>query len=370
MNILPKYRIPFLLIANLILLIGIWSGLQRLGWNLPFPNPKLSAQHGLLMISGFLGTLISLERAVALKYGWSYVAPATIALGSLLFIILPQPTLLPSLLLLFGGLIFLVISIVIIRKFSIFPSYVIGAGVLLWLIGNLLWFAGIKIPNLVGFWAGFLIFVIAGERLELSRVLKITPGMHLLFSLFLTIILVGIVLSIFNLNWGSRITGIGMIFLSLWLFKNDLAMKTLRHPGLHRYISLSLLAGYFWLGVSGVLIIIHGGAAAGPYYDAILHSLFIGFVFSMIFGHAPLIFPAILGVSIQFRKIFYFHLILLHLTLIVRIMGDIIPWIPGRYWGGTLNGVAIVAFLLSTVLSILFAKKAEKLKPGNILCLP
>jgi len=40
-------------------------------------------------------------------------------------------------------------------------------------------------------------------------------------------------------------------------------------------------------------------------------------------------------------------------------MGDIIPWIPGRYWGGTLNGVAIIAFLLITVLSILFAKNAK-----------
>jgi len=359
MNILPKYRMPFLLIANLILLIGIWSGLQRLGWNLSFPNPKLLIQHGPLMICGFLGTLISLERAVASKNVWGYAAPASIGLGSLSLIILPQPGLLPYLLILGGGIVFTAISIVIIKKFPIFPSYVIGAGVVLWVLGNILWFAGLTTSQFVGFWAGFLIFVIAGERLELSRVLKITRKARVIFIIILIVILVGIVQSTFSLIWGNRITGIGMILLSIWLFENDLARKNLYHSGLYRFIAVSLLAGYFWLGISGILNIFYGGAATGPLYDAILHSFFVGFVFSMIFGHAPLIFPAILGVSIQFRQIFYIHLILLHLTLIVRIMGDIIPWIPGRYWGGTLNGVAIIAFLLITVLSILFAKNAK-----------
>jgi len=317
------------------------------------------------MVSGFLGTLISLERAVALKYGWSYIAPALIALGTLLIIVFPHPGLLPPLLILFGGMIFIAISIVIINKFSIFPSYIIGSGVLLWFIGNILWFSGMAISGLVGFWAGFLIFVIAGERLELSRVLKITARARFLFSAFLIIILAGIILSVFNLNWGYRISGIGMIFLSLWLFKNDLAIKTLRHHDLHRYISLSLLAGYFWLAVSGILSLVYGGVGAGPFYDAILHSLFIGFVFSMIFGHAPIIFPAILGTPIQFRPAFYIHLVLLHLTLMLRIVGDLTLWIPGRYWGGMLNGVAIIIFLLNTIISIFLTRPGVRL-PGKV----
>lgn len=313
------------------------------------------------MVSGFLGTLISLERAVALKYKWSYIAPASIALGTLLFIILPQPGLAAALLILLGGVTFAAISIVIVKKFSIFPSYVIASGILLWFFGNILWFSGMPIPRLVEFWAGFLVFVIAGERLELSRVLKITSLARFLFSIFLITILAGIIVSVGSLSLGFKICGIGMIFLSLWLVKNDLATKTLRHPGLHRYISFSLLAGYFWMAVSGILSIIYGGAEAGPFYDAILHSLFLGFVFSMIFGHAPIIFPAILGTPIQFRPSFYVNLILLHLSLILRITGDLTLWIPGRLWGGMLNGAAIVIFLVNTVISIFFAKPNAQL---------
>lgn len=316
------------------------------------------------MVSGFLGTLISLERAVALKYSWSYFAPTLVALGTLLVIVLPQPGIIAPLFILSGGLIFVAISIVIIWRFSIFPAYIIGSGVLLWFTGNVLWFSGVPIPRVVGFWAGFLIFVIAGERLELSRVLKITSITRLLFSVFLITILTGVIAAIFNLSVGFKISSVGMILLSLWLFKYDLATKTLRHPGLHRYISLSLLAGYFWLAVSGILSIAYGGVGAGPFYDAILHSLFLGFVFSMIFGHAPIIFPAILGTPIQFRRSFYIHLVLLHLTLVLRITGDLMLWIPGRYWGGMLNGIAIIIFLVNMVMSVLLSGRNARL-PGK-----
>ena len=58
--------IPFLALAILALLFAMWAGLLRLGWILPtLPNRALA--HGPLMISGFLGVLIPLERAVAIR---------------------------------------------------------------------------------------------------------------------------------------------------------------------------------------------------------------------------------------------------------------------------------------------------------------
>jgi hypothetical protein len=93
----------------------------------------------------------------------------------------------------------------------------------------------------------------------------------------------------------------------------------------------------------------YGGIAGGARYDAILHSVFLGFVFVMIFGHAPIIFPAVLGVSISFKPRFYLHLILLHLTLIVRVAGDLTGWFPGRQWGGLLNVFAILLFFANTL---------------------
>ena len=80
-----------------------------------------------------------------------------------------------------------------------------------------------------------------------------------------------------------------------------------------------------------------------------LHAIFVGFVFSMIFAHAPIIFPAVLGRPINFYPIFYSHLILLQLSLLLRVAGDLILWLPGRQWGGLLNAVAILLFMVNTV---------------------
>ena len=64
----------------------------------------------------------------------------------------------------------------------------------------------------------------------------------------------------------------------------------MRRTGLTRFIALNLLIGYVWLVVSGALALVAGQQAAGLIYDAMLHTLFLGFVFGMIFGHAPVIF--------------------------------------------------------------------------------
>jgi hypothetical protein len=74
----------------------------------------------------------------------------------------------------------------------------------------------------------------------------------------------------------------------------------------------------------------------------------VGFVFAMIFGHAPIIFPAVLGVAVPFHAFFYAHLVLLHLSLVLRVAGDLALWWPGRQWGGLLNVVAILLFFANT----------------------
>lgn len=60
-------RLPLMALALLALLLGLWAVLLRLGWRLPPLTPQLILLHGPLMVAGFLGTLISLERAVALS---------------------------------------------------------------------------------------------------------------------------------------------------------------------------------------------------------------------------------------------------------------------------------------------------------------
>jgi hypothetical protein len=55
---------------------------------------------------------------------------------------------------------------------------------------------------------------------------------------------------------------------------------------------------------------------------------------------------------VPFRPIFYLHLGLLHLSLLLRVSGDLLPWLAGRQWGGLLNVVAILLFLANTAWAV------------------
>jgi hypothetical protein len=137
----------------------------------------------------------------------------------------------------------------------------------------------------------FLVLTIGGERLELSRVLRPASGQLRIFGVIAAALLLGAILSLFSLSWGTRLSGLSMLALSLWFLRNDLATRTIRHANpLTRYIASCLFAGFLWLGLGGLLLLYFGALYAGPYYDAALHAVFVGFVISMIFGHAPIIF--------------------------------------------------------------------------------
>src|SRR5690606_39847014 len=81
--------------------------------------------------------------------------------------------------------------------------------------------------------------------------------------------------------------------------------RTIRGAGLPRYAAACLLAGYAWLGVAGALWAATGLSSGRYLYDAALHALFLGFVISMVFGHAPVILPAVLRVRLPYRPILY-----------------------------------------------------------------
>lgn len=198
-------------------------------------------------------------------------------------------------------------------------------------------------------WGGFLVLTIAGERLDLSRIMGLSEVGRAIFLGVVAVFLAGLALSGVNLGLGTRLAGAGMIALTLWLARHDIARWTVRRAGLPRFIAVCLLSGYVWLGISGALALLVGGVVMGPLYNAMLHSLLLGFIFAMIFGHAPIIFPAVLGVTVYYRPTFYAHLLLLHLTLLLRVAADLADWLPGIQWGGLLNAVALLLFVANTV---------------------
>lgn len=93
-------------------------------------------------------------------------------------------------------------------------------------------------------------------------------------------------------------------------------------------------------------------------------AVFLGFLFATIFGHAPIIFPAVLGLPVPFRRGFYAHLVVLHASLVVRVCADLIHSWPLRRWGGLLNAVAVVLFLANTVRAVIVAKLAQPRRPS------
>jgi len=343
---------PLLLVCAVVLLLSaMWAGLLRLGWNWPPVQPLLPLMHGPLMVCGFLGTLICLERAVGLGKPWTYAAPGVTGLGALLLVVgVPGPV--GPLLITLGSALLVVMLGQVVRIQPALFTVTIALGGVVWLIGNGLWLAGWLVPQIILWWAGFLLLTIVGERLELSRMLRLSNKAHALFFGAVALFLSGLLVALVQYDLGVRLAGAGMLAQSGWLLVYDIARRRVKAGGQARFMALSLLAGYGWLGVSGLLALVNGGYMAGPRYDAMLHSLFLGFVFSMIFAHALIIFPAVLGRGMRYSARFYAHLILLHFTLLLRMVGDLAPWWPARLWGGLLNVVVLLLFLVNTVTAV------------------
>jgi hypothetical protein len=330
---------------------GVWLGLLRLGWNLrPYPADLLP--HGPLMVGGFLGTLIGLERAVGLGAWWAYAGPILTASGAAAMVLGAPSGAAPALVTL-GSLVLVAIFAVVLARQPTLFSLVMALGAIAWCAGNVHWFAGASIYRVVLWWVAFLVLTIAGERLELTRVLRPKPGVRRAFLQAMTIFLGGVVAAVRWPDEGARATGVGLLLLAWWLARHDVARRTVRQTGLTRFIAVCLLSGYAWLGFAGATLLATGQLSPGPRYDAVLHALFLGFAISMVFGHAPVIFPAVLRVELCYRSAFYIHLAALHGALAVRVTGDLVPELGRwRVWGGLLNAIALLLFVVNTARSV------------------
>jgi hypothetical protein len=347
MRILP--RILMLLTVVMALLGGLGSGLARLGWQMDSLSQSWILTHGPLMICGFLGTLICLERAVALssRYRWSMIVPLINALGAAALLLM-RDAVLAKLLITAGSLGLLILFAVMLRLYPSRDMVIMALGAACWLVGNALWLFGQPIYQVVHFWTAFLVLTIVGERLELSRVRRLTPRMEHFLVAAVAVYLGGVSLSIFNLDMGIRLLGIGAILMAAWLLRYDIARRTIYQKGLPRYIAACLLIGYVWLAVGGVIGVWNGALYAGPDYAAMLHAFLLGFVFSMIFGHAPIIVPALTGLRLNYHPIFYGHLILLHTMLAYRTYGSLTRDLVAQQRGGLFNVVAVLLFIIVT----------------------
>ena len=350
----PLWRLPLLILGFVGLIVGTGAGLARFGWSVPAVAAAASALHGPLMICGFFGVVISLERAVAIGRWWAYAAPLCAGLAGLATV--AGATAVAPWLFLTGSLVFLVASVDVFRRQTALFTFTLGLGALCWVIGTALWASGSTVHEIVGAWLAFLILTIAGERLELSRFMPPSPIATRVFAGVLVVIGAG--LAGIRGPWGAEAFAAGLLALSIWLLKQDIARRTVRGKGLARFIAVCLLSGYAWLAVGAVTVLAAGNLAPGTAaYDAALHALALGFVFSMVFGHAPIIFPAVLRVAVPYHPAFYVPLALLHASLFVRLAGDATGDYGWTRAGGLLNAVALATFIVSTASAVVRGRK-------------
>jgi uncharacterized membrane protein len=211
---------------------------------------------------------------------------------------------------------------------------------------------------------GFVLLVIVGQRLEIAHRIQMVPTPQWIIGLGLGLVFLGMALmAVGHFRWsesvmgiqgdaiydprivsGMRAAGAGIVISALWLMKYDASHLLSHSGGLSMYTSVCLASAYVWLLASGVATIVFAGFVSGVRYDALLHAFFVGFDWFIIFGHAPILAFTLLGVRLKKMTPLYFYLVLLHVTLFVRLGGDVIGHYDVKKWGGALNGLTFLFF--------------------------
>lgn len=340
-------RLALALLVAVSLVAAVAAGLLRAGWLqgawLPEgPGPLALGQHAALMLSGLLGTTIAIERAAALKQGWAFLAPWASGLGSLALLAGLDSV---------GGWLGVVAAALFVgasaavsaRQWAVHSALLLPAAVA-WLVGNLLFALGQPTETTLPWWFAFIVLTVAAERLEMARLMRHHPAAQAVLVVLLLGLLAAAALTGRRPFEAGVLYGGTLVALATWLLRFDIARRTWHAHGLARYMAVSLLAGYVWLAVAGVAWI--GVAWGCPGRDWALHALGLGFIFSMVMGHAPVILPAVARVKLRFGPWFYLPLALLHGSLLLRLPGSLVDpsW---RSVGTAVNAAALALFMVT-----------------------
>lgn len=327
------------------LLAGLDAGLVLLGLPAPIQAARLAEVHGVLLVLGFVGTVIALERAVAARRWWAYLAPALLGAAAVL-LGSPAPRNLGSALMLAGSATLVAVYVPLWRRGADVAVLIQAGGAVLAVGGALLLLGGVPVPDLVPWLSGFLILTIAGERLELARVAMLGTSAETLLTAIAAAMVASTVAAVLWPLPGYPLLGATLLATVAWLGRFDVAFRTVRATGLTRYIAVCLLAGYAWLLVPASMWLLVGQIRGGAAYDAVVHAVMLGFVLSMIMAHAPVILPAVLRRPLPYTAAMYGPVALLHVSLLLRLgIGDArgLQW--AVQWGGFLNIVAVLGFI-------------------------
>jgi hypothetical protein len=339
-------RAVFLAAVLATLCAGIAGGLARAGVWLPLFESAWAGRavsaHALLMISGFLGTVIGLERAVAVKRRAAFVAPLCSSFAGLCA--LAGAASWAAWLAALAAAVFTGVNVLVVSRQRAAHTAVLLGGACAWLVGTLLDALGARSDAVLPWLLSFLVLTIAAERLEMARLMRHRKGALASLLALLAALLLAAAACSFSARWGGLVFGLALMGLASWLLSFDIARRTVFARGLSRYMAMCLLLGYAWLAVSGAAWV--GMSFGYGARDAALHALALGFVLSMVMGHAPVILPALTRIKLHYSRWFYLPLVLLHASLVARLAwGSLDAQWKAR--GAVANVAAIVLFALT-----------------------
>lgn len=347
---------PFMIAALASLLTGLWAGLARIGWALPDADSALMLRHGGLMVVGFAGTVIGVERAVAVRSIPAFAAPAFSAACGM-SLVAGAPPAVPPALAAAAGAAYVVNMATLSLRHRTLPFYVMLAGAICLTAAAVAWWHGGGLPRVVPWWIAFLALTIGAERLELLRFQHLSRTAVVVGSVSLLVVVAGPAVGVLDGATGARVLGVGLISSAAWLGARDHARRGVRSDGLTRYIAVGLLAAYTWLAITGLMLVAWGLSAAGGRYDAVVHAFFIGVVMSAIFAHEPIIAPSVSGLDFPYSPWFYAPLLLIESGLVTRIAGDLLQQAELRRWSGLVQTIAIVLLLAITAWNVIRARR-------------
>lgn len=340
MKLTPFLRIALAVTAAASLIAGLTGGLARLG--VVAPVGDTADMHGAIMASGFFGTLISLERAVADGRLAALLVPAVSAAGAVLLLLGYAEATAP--LFLVAGLGLTLLTSLATWKLPTLFTGLMTVAAALWPLGTLFWMLGRTLPEVGYIWLGFLILTVVAERIELSRLLKPTLAARVLLVFLVALFALALGL---GQPWtgGSTLLAVALAGIALWLLREDIALRTVRTRGFARFSALLLISGYGWLIVAAACLALLPPGEALYGHDAAIHAIAVGFILSMVFAHAPIILPAVTGAPVRYVPILYLPAVLLQLAIGLRIVFDAMEATERLYCPAWLTIAAIVTYV-------------------------
>lgn len=335
--------------AGFSLLAGLNAALILLGLPAPVTTARLPETHGVLLVIGFVGTLIALERATALRRWYGFAAPALLGAGGILLVTDPVPLEVAKYVLIAGTAAFSAVYIPLWRRRFDAQLLVQLMAAAFALVSMILWAGGADMSRLLPWLFAFVVLTIAAERVELAFTLGPNAGFWILVHAWA--MTAALIIGLASPHVGAVALGVSFLALVGWLIRHDVARRTIRAEGATRFMAACMLGGYLWLSVAGVLLLF-GFPVTQPAYDAVTHAVLLGFTISMIMAHATTILPAVLHIKLPYRPAFWAPAVLLHLSVAVRLwLGDGLGLQLGFTVGGVLGIAALLLFVLTAVTS-------------------